>query len=125
VRARVPHLAASRFLAPLPTIERIPIRSQRIRATIPKNRETSTCGSPATVGPIAWDLGPASYWWRNIPFRETYAAKLHYLNATVNEGTTLLGTLLCIYLLLDGPAGLVEAGVGNHGIAANPGGCVR
>lgn len=37
------------------------------------------------LGPVPWALGPASYWWPNIPFREDYAAELHYLNLTVAE----------------------------------------
>jgi hypothetical protein len=32
-----------------------------------------------------WDLGPESYWWPNIPFREDYHATLHWLNLTLVE----------------------------------------
>lgn len=40
----------------------------------------------ATLGPAAWDLGPESWWWPNIPFREDYTAQLHFLNVTITEG---------------------------------------
>ena len=46
-----------------------------------------------TVGPVAWELGQASYWWPNIPFREDYAAQLHNVNLTVKQGTTALDSL--------------------------------
>ena len=39
----------------------------------------------ATLGPVAWDLGPESYWWPNIPFRENYTAQLHFLNVRISE----------------------------------------
>jgi beta-galactosidase/beta-glucuronidase len=41
-----------------------------------------------TIGPVSWTLGSTSYWWPNIPFNETYSAKLHNLNLTLKEGTT-------------------------------------
>ena len=42
-----------------------------------------------TVGPVKWGLGPESYWWPNIPFRDDYKATLHWLNLTVHvDGTT-------------------------------------
>lgn len=34
-------------------------------------------------GPLAWPLGPASYWWPNVPYRPGYLAQLHLLNVTV------------------------------------------
>ena len=37
------------------------------------------------VGPIKWGLGPKSYWWPNIPFREDYLATLHNLVLDVKE----------------------------------------
>jgi hypothetical protein len=37
-----------------------------------------------TLGPVPWDLGPESYWWPNLPFREDYQATLHWLNLTVS-----------------------------------------
>jgi hypothetical protein len=53
--------------------------------TLPPNAETTV-----TQDNIQWTLGPDSYWWPNIPFREDYQAKLHYLNVTVEEnGKTL------------------------------------
>ena len=39
-----------------------------------------------TLGPIPWTLGPKSFWWPNIPFREDYAATLHWLNLSVQAG---------------------------------------
>lgn len=45
-----------------------------------------------TIGPIPWELGTESYWWPNIPFSETYQAKLHYLNLTVKQGAATLHT---------------------------------
>lgn len=45
-----------------------------------------------TVGPITWGLGSTSYWWPNIPFSETYQAKLHNLNLTVMQGVTTMDT---------------------------------
>lgn len=38
-----------------------------------------------TLAGIPWSLGPESYWWPNIPFREDYAATLHWLNLSVRE----------------------------------------
>jgi hypothetical protein len=32
----------------------------------------------------SWELGPDSYWWPNIPFREDYEATLHRLNLKVD-----------------------------------------
>ena len=43
-----------------------------------------------TLGPVAWNLGPESYWWPNIPFREDYIAQLHFLNLQVKEGPNVL-----------------------------------
>jgi hypothetical protein len=54
-------------------------------ATLPPGTVTKL-----TVGPVAWNLGQASYWWPNIPFREDYAAQLHNLNLTLKQGTTPL-----------------------------------
>jgi hypothetical protein len=39
-----------------------------------------------TLGPISWNLGPESYWWPNIPYRENYTAQLHDLNFEIKEG---------------------------------------
>jgi len=36
-----------------------------------------------TFGPIAWGLGPSSYWWPNVPYEPGYRAKLHYATARV------------------------------------------
>jgi len=38
-----------------------------------------------TVEGVPWTLGPQSYWWPNIPFREDYQATLHWLNLTLEE----------------------------------------
>jgi hypothetical protein len=43
-----------------------------------------------TVGPVTWNLGQASYWWPNIPFREEYTPQLHNLNLTLKQGNTAL-----------------------------------
>ncbi len=45
-----------------------------------------------TAGPVAWNLGPKSYWWPNKPFKEDYVAKLHNLNLTVKDGDTVKHT---------------------------------
>ena len=41
-----------------------------------------------TVGPVAWNLGPASYWWPNVPYRSGYRAQLHQLavHAATDDG---------------------------------------
>ncbi|MEU7875194.1 RICIN domain-containing protein [Dactylosporangium sp. NPDC049140] len=41
-----------------------------------------------TVGPIAWNLGSASYWWPNVPYRSGYRAQLHRLavHASTDNG---------------------------------------
>jgi hypothetical protein len=36
-----------------------------------------------TLGPVAWGLGPSSYWWPNVPYVAGYRAKLHYASVTV------------------------------------------
>jgi ricin-type beta-trefoil lectin protein/glycosyl hydrolase family 2 len=43
-----------------------------------------------TVGPIAWNLGTASYWWPNVPYRQGYRAQLHNLSvhAATDDGRT-------------------------------------
>jgi len=39
-----------------------------------------------SVDDVPWTLGPESYWWPNIPFREDYRAVLHRLNLSLVEG---------------------------------------
>lgn len=46
-----------------------------------------------SIGPAAWNLGPESYWWPNIPYREEYQPQLHYLNVTVSEDMKLRHTI--------------------------------
>lgn len=43
-----------------------------------------------TVGPVAWNLGAASYWWPNVPYRQGYRAQLHRLSvhAATDDGRT-------------------------------------
>ncbi|MDX3192702.1 RICIN domain-containing protein [Streptomyces sp. MN03-5084-2B] len=43
-----------------------------------------------TVGPVAWNLGTASYWWPNVPYRPGYRAQLHRLSvhAATDDGRT-------------------------------------
>ena len=38
-----------------------------------------------TIEGVPWNLGPLSYWWPNIPFREDYTATLHWLNLALEE----------------------------------------
>lgn len=47
----------------------------------------------AKIGPVAWGLGPESYWWPNIPFREDYRAQLHYLDLKLMEGDAVVQTV--------------------------------
>lgn len=43
-----------------------------------------------SINNIPWTLGENSYWWPNIPFNESYQAKLHYLNFDlVSDGVLL------------------------------------
>lgn len=53
--------------------------------TIPSDSETKV-----RLIPVAWTLGPTSYWWPNKPFREDYRAKLHNLNLTLYEKRSIL-----------------------------------
>ena len=48
--------------------------------------------SKVTIGPIAWNLGAASYWWPNVPYQAGYTAQLHNLNLTLKSGTTTINT---------------------------------
>lgn len=57
---------------PYPTLPELPIAiaagsKQKVTVTVP------------------WNLGPESYWWPNIPFREDYQATLHWLNLSLVE----------------------------------------
>jgi len=36
-----------------------------------------------TLGPVKWGLGPASYWWPNVPYVPGYRAKVHVARVTV------------------------------------------
>jgi hypothetical protein len=53
-----------------------------VEVTVPAKSVVKT-----TLGPVAWNLGPESYWWPNIPFREDYVAQLHFLNLKITEGS--------------------------------------
>lgn len=46
--------------------------------------------STVTVGPVAWNLGSASYWWPNVPYQAGYRAQLHDLavHAATDDGHT-------------------------------------
>ena len=57
-------------------------------ATIPANTVSKISMS------TRWGLGPQSYWWPNIPFKEAYAARLHNLLLSVKEGATTLDTVI-------------------------------
>ncbi len=61
---------------------------------IPAQNVTVAAGQDATVSvSVAWNLGIASYWWPNIPFREDYVARLHNLSLTVTNGGVVADTL--------------------------------
>jgi len=53
---------------------------------IPDTMVTAAPGATttATVGPIKWGLGKASYWWPNVPYQADYKARLHNLNLQLN-----------------------------------------
>ena len=70
------------------------------RITLPPHSETKVA-----IEPVAWTLGPDSYWWPNIPFREDYQAALHLLNLEMREGARLLDSQTRRF-------GFVEAGEG-------------
>jgi ricin-type beta-trefoil lectin protein/glycosyl hydrolase family 2 len=59
---------------------------------LPQRSVTVAAHSTAkvTVGPVAWDLATASYWWPNVPYRSGYRAQLHRLaiHATSDDGRT-------------------------------------
>jgi len=46
---------------------------------------------PVTWADLPWTLGPASYWWPNIPYRADYAATLHWLQLTLAEQGRTVG----------------------------------
>jgi len=59
---------------------------------IPDTMVTAAPGATttATVGPIKWGLGKASYWWPNVPYQADYKARLHNLNLQLNLGAKTL-----------------------------------
>jgi len=61
---------------------------------IPSNTVSVAAGATTkvTVGPIAWGLGPSSYWWPNVPYQEGYKAKLHNLRISIADGTKQIHT---------------------------------
>ena len=59
-------------------------RIPETRATVPPGGEVEV-----TSVPVMWNLGPESYWWPNIPFREDYAAQLHWLDLQISAGDTV------------------------------------
>jgi hypothetical protein len=46
----------------------------------------------ARLSEIPWTLGPDSYWWPNIPFREDYVATLHWLDLTLRIDNQAMAT---------------------------------
>lgn len=38
-----------------------------------------------SIGDTPWNLGPETYWWPNIPFREDYVPMLHWLVFSLSE----------------------------------------
>lgn len=65
-----------------------------------------------TIGPIPWNLGPASYWWPNIPFREDYTAQLHTLSLTLKQEAAALDSWIQRF-------GFVEYGEGPYYYTVN------
>jgi len=77
-------------------------------AAIPAISGTIPAGAVATLhGEARWGLGPQSYWWPNVPFREDYAAQLHNLRLAVKEGAVTLDTAIQRF-------GFVEYGEGPY-----------
>ncbi|MEU3891867.1 RICIN domain-containing protein [Streptomyces sp. NPDC029041] len=60
--------------------------------SLPSRTVTVAAHSTAkvTIGPVAWNLGSASYWWPNVPYRSGYRAQLHKLSvhASTDNGRT-------------------------------------
>ncbi len=54
--------------------------------TLPVHKVTVPAHSTTvvTVGPVKWSLGPASYWWPDVPYRPNYRAQLHNLSLTLS-----------------------------------------
>ncbi len=54
---------------------------------LPTNSITSEAGKirKVEVRGVPWTLGPASYWWPNIPYRSDYRPQLHWLHLTLSE----------------------------------------
>lgn len=45
---------------------------------------------PVSLPETGWGLGPASYWWPNVPYRQGYRAELHELELTAGiDGQTV------------------------------------
>jgi hypothetical protein len=42
---------------------------------------------------VPWNLGPTSYWWPNIPFRENYLTRLHNLSLSVTNNAAVADSL--------------------------------
>ncbi len=59
-----------------------------ITTTVPAHGQTKV-----SLGPVNWDLGRASYWWPNKPFREDYTPQLHNLELFVSESHKTIQTL--------------------------------
>ncbi|MCE9615374.1 MAG: RICIN domain-containing protein [Lentisphaerae bacterium] len=53
---------------------------------VPDFRVALEPGESRTVAlpPVAWMLGPTSYWWPNVPYRQGYQSQLHILNVALN-----------------------------------------
>ena len=52
---------------------------------LPQQTVTVDAGATQKVSAegVVWGLGPQSYWWPNIPFKEDYQATLHWLKLTL------------------------------------------
>lgn len=44
------------------------------------------------IAPVAWKLGPTSYWWPNVPYKSGYRAKLHILTVHLTKNGQTLDT---------------------------------
>lgn len=56
-----------------------------VTATIPAHTTSSVSFSP-----IAWSLGPKSYWWPNVPYRRGYETQLHNISLQVSVDSKVL-----------------------------------
>jgi hypothetical protein len=91
--------------------------------SIPTQDVTVAAGQDAKVTvSVAWNLGVASYWWPNIPFREEYVARLHNLSLSITNGNALADSLTQRFGFVqwsEGPYYYMVNGVRLGGLASN------